>query len=82
MCAQKWGLALKGRYLSPLLWSAFGRVGSCSVAPFHLICSLQGRLQANTTYFPHGIKALADYVHSKGLKMGIYGNAGCARLKP
>lgn len=23
-----------------------------------------------------GMKALADYVHSKGLKIGIYGDAG------
>lgn len=26
--------------------------------------------------FPGGIKALADYVHSKGLKLGIYGDVG------
>ncbi|HEY7353493.1 MAG TPA: glycoside hydrolase family 27 protein [Terriglobales bacterium] len=26
--------------------------------------------------FPHGIKALADYVHSLGLKFGIYSDAG------
>ncbi len=26
--------------------------------------------------FPHGIRALADYVHSKGLKLGIYSCAG------
>lgn len=26
--------------------------------------------------FPSGIKALADYVHSKGLKLGIYSDAG------
>jgi len=25
--------------------------------------------------FPHGIKALADYIHSKGLKLGIYSDA-------
>ncbi len=25
--------------------------------------------------FPNGIKALADYVHSKGLKLGIYSDA-------
>ena len=48
----------------------------CHFMPFRPICSLQGRLQANATYFPNGIKALADYVHSKGLKIGIYGNAG------
>lgn len=35
-----------------------------------------GRLVANRAGFPGGIKALADYVHSKGLKFGIYGDAG------
>ena len=28
------------------------------------------------TKFPSGIKALADYVHGKGLKLGIYSSAG------
>eukprot|EP00058_Branchiostoma_floridae_P015500 XP_002600988.1 hypothetical protein BRAFLDRAFT_232493 [Branchiostoma floridae] len=32
----------------------------------------QGNLYANKTRFPNGIKKLADYVHSKGLKLGIY----------
>ncbi|KAG0564057.1 hypothetical protein M758_8G074400 [Ceratodon purpureus] len=36
----------------------------------------QGNLQARTATFPSGIKALADYVHSKGLKLGIYSDAG------
>jgi alpha-galactosidase len=31
-----------------------------------------GRIIADTTRFPEGIKYLADYVHSKGLKFGIY----------
>src|SRR5581483_9050661 len=31
-----------------------------------------GKLQWNTMKFPGGIPALADYVHSKGLKIGIY----------
>ena len=35
-----------------------------------------GRLMANPKRFPHGIKALADYVHSLGLKFGIYESAG------
>ncbi|KAL4458745.1 hypothetical protein ABPG75_013610 [Micractinium tetrahymenae] len=35
-----------------------------------------GKLVANKERFPSGIKALADYVHSKGLKFGIYGDAG------
>jgi alpha-galactosidase len=35
-----------------------------------------GRLVPDPVKFPHGIKALADYVHGKGLKLGIYGDAG------
>jgi len=31
-----------------------------------------GNLQADASKFPSGIKALADYVHGKGLKLGIY----------
>ncbi|MDX3195506.1 NPCBM/NEW2 domain-containing protein [Streptomyces sp. MN03-5084-2B] len=44
-----------------------------------------GRMQANKARFPGGIKALADYVHSKGLKFGIYTSAGtltCAKTMP
>ncbi len=35
-----------------------------------------GFIVADPTRFPSGIKALADYVHSKGLKFGIYSCAG------
>jgi alpha-galactosidase len=35
-----------------------------------------GMLYADAKRFPSGIKALADYVHSKGLKFGIYSDAG------
>jgi alpha-galactosidase len=35
-----------------------------------------GNIQADPERFPSGIKALADYVHSKGLKFGIYSDAG------
>src|SRR5262245_25853923 len=38
----------------------------------------QGRLQAHATRFPSGIRALADYVHARGLKLGIYESAGTA----
>jgi alpha-galactosidase len=31
-----------------------------------------GKLRWNTSKFPSGIPALADYVHTKGLKLGIY----------
>jgi len=37
-----------------------------------------GNLQADPVRFPHGIKAIADYVHGKGLKLGIYSSAGTA----
>ena len=36
----------------------------------------QGHLLANPKKFPGGIKAVADYVHVKGLKLGIYSDAG------
>ncbi|QFU88148.1 NPCBM/NEW2 domain-containing protein [Amycolatopsis sp. YIM 10] len=35
-----------------------------------------GDLVPDPVRFPHGIKAVADYVHSKGLKFGIYSSAG------
>ncbi|KAI8537584.1 hypothetical protein RHMOL_Rhmol09G0035400 [Rhododendron molle] len=36
----------------------------------------QGNLVPKASTFPSGIKALADYVHAKGLKLGIYSDAG------
>ena len=36
----------------------------------------QGNILANPKKFPSGIKALADYVHLKGLKFGLYSDAG------
>lgn len=35
-----------------------------------------GFIQADKKHFPSGMKALADYVHAKGLKLGIYSDAG------
>jgi alpha-galactosidase len=35
-----------------------------------------GRLVPDPVKFPDGINGVADYVHSKGLKLGIYGDAG------
>ncbi|XP_062989692.1 alpha-N-acetylgalactosaminidase [Elgaria multicarinata webbii] len=35
-----------------------------------------GQLAADPERFPSGIKALADYVHARGLKLGIYGDLG------
>ena len=45
--------------------------------------SVTGLLYPDPDRFPSGIKALADYVHSKGLKFGIYSDAGtktCGRM--
>lgn len=36
----------------------------------------QGNIQVDKQRFPSGMKALADYVHSKGLKLGLYSDAG------
>src|ERR1700744_399219 len=35
-----------------------------------------GNLVPDPVKFPHGIKVVADYVHSKGLKFGLYNCAG------
>ena len=35
-----------------------------------------GRIVADPERFPSGMKALADYVHVKGLKFGLYSDAG------
>ena len=35
-----------------------------------------GVIVPDPTRFPNGIKALADYVHSKGLKLGVYSDHG------
>ncbi|KAF8389534.1 hypothetical protein HHK36_024049 [Tetracentron sinense] len=45
----------------------------------------KGNLVPKASIFPSGMKALADYVHSKGLKIGIYGDAGtltCSKKMP
>ena len=35
-----------------------------------------GFIQVDSVKFPNGMKSVADYVHSKGLKLGIYSDAG------
>jgi alpha-galactosidase len=42
----------------------------------------QGQIVPDPQRFPSGMKALAEYVHSKGLKFGVYSDAGtrtCAK---
>ncbi|GMN41163.1 hypothetical protein TIFTF001_010385 [Ficus carica] len=42
----------------------------------HLTRNSEGQLETDPKTFPSGIKALSDYVHAKGLKLGIYSDAG------
>ncbi|WP_433801389.1 glycoside hydrolase family 27 protein [Actinomycetospora sp. CA-084318] len=41
-----------------------------------------GRLVADPVRFPHGIAALADYVHARGLRLGLYTSAGTMTCDP
>ncbi|KAF3956550.1 hypothetical protein CMV_018329 [Castanea mollissima] len=44
-----------------------------------------GELLPRNSTFPSGIKGVADYAHSKGLKLGIYSDSGyytCSRIMP
>ncbi len=50
-------------------------IDDCWMAPER---DAEGRLQPDPVDFPHGIAALADYVHARGLKLGIYSSAGTA----
>ena len=45
---------------------------------------INGHIISDPQRFPSGIKALADYVHGRGLKLGLYtalGNNSCAADK-
>ncbi|XP_006633099.2 alpha-galactosidase A isoform X1 [Lepisosteus oculatus] len=48
-------------------------IDDCWLAPSR---DAQGRLQPDPKRFPSGIKQLARYIHSKGLKLGIYADVG------
>ncbi|XP_012622871.2 alpha-galactosidase A [Microcebus murinus] len=48
-------------------------IDDCWMAPQR---DSKGRLQADPHRFPGGIPRLANYVHSKGLKLGIYADVG------
>ena len=43
---------------------------------WHGVRDSLGFIHPNPQRFPSGMKALADYIHSKGLKFGIYSCAG------
>jgi alpha-galactosidase len=50
-------------------------IDDCWMAPQR---DADGNLQPDPQRFPHGIEALADYAHERGLKLGIYSSAGTA----
>lgn len=52
----------------------FVNVDDCWSAPKR--DPITNRLQADPDRFPSGMKALGDYIHSKGLKFGLYSDSG------
>jgi alpha-galactosidase len=36
----------------------------------------EGNLQSNQVKFPHGMKSIGDYIHSRGFKFGLYTSVG------
>ncbi|KAK3004495.1 hypothetical protein RJ639_018758 [Escallonia herrerae] len=63
-------------------WSTLRRDSKVSLdsVTFNLVLFFSdvhlGQLVPDPETFPSGIRALADYVHGKGLKLGIYSDAG------
>ncbi|QES52835.1 alpha-galactosidase [Streptomyces venezuelae] len=53
-------------------------IDDCWMAPQR---DASGNLKADPVKFPSGIKAVADYVHAKGLKLGIYQSASTNTCK-
>ncbi|XP_048636303.1 alpha-galactosidase 3-like [Brassica napus] len=62
---------------SPLAWLILGYIHvNIDDCWSNLLRDSKGQLVPHPETFPQGIKLLADYVHSKGLKLGIYSDAG------
>ena len=43
--------------------------------------SANGSLKCDPTQFPHGLKPVADYIHSRGLLFGIYTDRGSSNCR-
>ncbi|CAN6999078.1 unnamed protein product [Brassica rapa subsp. trilocularis] len=62
---------------SPLAWLILGYIHvNIDDCWSNLLRDSKGKLVPHPETFPQGNKLLADYVHSKGLKLGIYSDAG------
>lgn len=53
-------------------WNSDGPMGSAVPMPR----DANGKLQASSTKFPHGIKYLSDYAHEREVKLGLYASPG------
>lgn len=51
------------------------QIDDCWLAPKR---DAHGDLQPDPTRFPRGIKPVADYIHSKGMQLGLYSDVGSA----
>ena len=51
----------------------FVNIDDCWMAPAR---DSDGNLQGDPQKFPHGMKVVADYIHTKGLKLGLYLDRG------
>ena len=62
-------------------WEACAEYDTAKPYSYQTLCKTraprdaQGRIVANTTKFPGGIKPLADWLHQRGFKIGIYTSA-------
>ncbi|KAM4696642.1 alpha-galactosidase A isoform 2-T2 [Rhinophrynus dorsalis] len=59
-----------------LHWERFLCETDCEKNPKNCVRDEHGRLQADPVRFPGGIKKLAEYVHARGLLLGIYQDLG------
>ena len=59
-------------------WEACAEYDTARPFSYQTLCKTRtprdarGRIVANTTKFPDGIKPLADWLHQRGFKIGIY----------
>jgi alpha-galactosidase len=73
---RRWAGAVGTRWAAPSMRTrSYVDIDDCWMARQR---DADGRLQADPKRFPSGIKTLADYVHARGLKLGIYASAGTA----
>ena len=58
--------------LSPICLLSVSLIQKVSPFQWQVMRSPNGTINSDPERFPGGMKALADYIHSKGLKFGVY----------